>query len=133
MASERVQRKDGSYVTVVAPDKDGLSDAVKAAKEANPTSGININRPVEEGHDLVVVNEDGSTELSDRVPDTALNFNEDVDQQFNGKSGMSGDSSNSPSAKAAAEAKADEALATRGPSTDAEVQEAKANLKKSSK
>jgi len=133
MPSERVQRKDGSYVTVVAPDKGDLSDAVKAAKESNPTSSININRPVKEGEDLVVVNADGSMELSDRVPEDALNFNPDVDQRFNAKVGVGGDSSNSPAAKAAAEAKADEALATRGPSTDAEMAEAKASTRTSSK
>lgn len=121
----RVQRADGSYVNVVATDKEDLAAAEKAAKASDPTSTININRPVQEGHDLVVVNADGSSELSDRVPEDALNFNPEVEQKFNGKSGMSGDSSNSPSAKAAAEAKADEALATRGPSTDAEFAEAR--------
>ena len=125
MANERVQRKDGSYVNVVASDKADLSDAVSAAKSSDPTTTININRPGQEGHDLVVNEADGSSRLSDRIPETALNFDPEVEQKFNGKTGLGGDASNSPSAKAAAEAKADEALKMQGPSTEADLQVAR--------
>lgn len=108
MPQKLVERKDGSKTMVVADTDKDLNDAVKSVSQESSTSTIDINRPVEEGHDLVVVNADGTQELSDQVPEDALNFNPDVNQKFNqGGTGAAKTASNSPAAKEAAEAAAD--------------------------
>lgn len=107
--SKIVETKDGQKKTVVAGSQEDLDEAVKLAESTNVENKIDINMPVNEGADLVVINEDGSQELSSSIPETALNFDPEVEQKFNKNVTGGGGNFNNKGAKAAAKANAEEA------------------------
>ena len=106
--SKVVDTKDGQKKTVVSDSQEDLNDAVKVAQATDVKNGIDINQPVEEGHDLVVIDENGNQYLSDQIPETALNFQPDVNQKFNKNVTGGGGNFNNKGAKEAAKAAADE-------------------------
>lgn len=71
MISKEVTDKKGQKRTVFADDEKSLADAVKAVEAQDTVKSIDINVPVEQGHDLVQNDEDGAT-LVEKLPETEV-------------------------------------------------------------
>lgn len=66
MFEETVTTKAGTEKRIVAGSQEELDDAVKAAKSEKAPVTVDINVPVQKGHDLLTVDEDAVTQgLSD--------------------------------------------------------------------
>lgn len=78
-----VETKDGQTKTVVADTQEELDAAVKVAKSTNVENKIDINEPVKKGADLVVMNADGSQKLGSTIPESAVNYDPEVNQKVN--------------------------------------------------